>query len=48
MRRRSKHADGAEQDKTAHAGVSLRQRVWPVIDMLERAQGAGQPIVWGV
>ena len=41
-------ADGAEHDKSPRAGVSLRQRVWPVIDMLKRAQGAGEPVVWGV
>lgn len=28
--------------------VSLRQRVWPMIEMLRRAQAAGEPVVWGV
>jgi hypothetical protein len=28
--------------------VSLRQRLWPMIEMLKRAQAAGEPIVWGV
>lgn len=28
--------------------VSLRQRAWPLIQMIERAQAAGKPIVWGV
>ena len=28
--------------------VSLRQRVWPLREMMKRAQRAGQPIVWGV
>jgi hypothetical protein len=28
--------------------VTLRQRLWPVIDMLKRAQAAREPIVWGV
>lgn len=28
--------------------VSLRQRVWPMVEMLKRAQAAGEPIVWGV
>jgi hypothetical protein len=28
--------------------VSLRQRVWPMIEMMKRAQAAGEPIVWGV
>lgn len=29
-------------------GVSLRQRLWPVIDLLERSLAAKQPVVWGV
>lgn len=28
--------------------VSLRQRVWPLVDMMKRAHAEGQPIVWGV
>ncbi|MBK9137091.1 MAG: DUF1840 domain-containing protein [Betaproteobacteria bacterium] len=28
--------------------VSLRRRLWPMIDMLERAQSADVPVVWGV
>lgn len=28
--------------------VSLRNRAWPLIQMIERAQAAGKPIVWGV
>ncbi len=27
--------------------VSLRQRVWPMVDMLKRALADKQPIVWG-
>jgi len=27
--------------------VSLRQRVWPMVDMLKRALAGKQPIVWG-
>lgn len=29
-------------------GVSLRQRAWPMVEMLRRAQAAGHDIVWGV
>jgi hypothetical protein len=29
-------------------GVGLRQRLWPVIEMLRRALAAGSPVVWGV
>jgi hypothetical protein len=28
-------------------GVTLRQRVWPLIDMLRRCHRAGEVIVWG-
>lgn len=39
-----------EPDTPAFADepVSLRQRAWPLIQMIERAQAAGKPIVWGV
>jgi len=29
-------------------GVGLRQRVWPMIEMMKRSLAAGEPIVWGV
>jgi hypothetical protein len=29
-------------------GVALRQRLWPMLDMLKRADAAGEPVVWGV
>ena len=29
-------------------GVSLRQRAWPLVEMMKRAESAGEPIVWGV
>ena len=28
--------------------VSLRQRVWPLVEMMKRAQADNYPIVWGV
>lgn len=37
---------GVHQD--ADEAVSARRRLWPMIDMLQRAQAAGEPIVWGV
>jgi hypothetical protein len=44
---------GAQQDDEpaepgAEPSVSLRQRVWPMVEMLRQAQAAGQPVVWGV
>jgi hypothetical protein len=38
--------DAADDD--AQRGVGLRQRLWPMIEMLRRAQAAGEPVVWGV
>ena len=29
-------------------GVSLRQRAWPMIEMMKRAHADGKEIVWGV
>jgi len=29
-------------------GVALRQRLWPMLDMLKRAAAATEPVVWGV
>ena len=28
--------------------ISLRQRFWPMVDLLQRAQSAQVPVVWGV
>ena len=36
------------QQLPPHDTVSLRQRVWPLVEMMKRAQAAGYPIVWGV
>ena len=39
----------AKGEKALHPdGISLRQRAVPFIDMLRRAEQAGQDIVWGV
>ena len=37
-----------EENPDPSRGISLRQRVWPVVQMLERAFAAGEPVVWGV
>ena len=42
----SDEGDG-EGHRPAEA-VSLRQRVWPLIQMLRTCQAADEPIVWGV
>jgi hypothetical protein len=36
----------AESD--GERGVGLKQRVWPMVEMLKRSHAAGEPIVWGV
>lgn len=51
--RRRAAAAGADGDAEAETpdparSVSLRQRLWPMMDMLRRAQAADEPIVWGV
>ena len=28
--------------------VSLRRRMWPMVEMMKRAQAGNEPIVWGV
>lgn len=41
-------ADGSpDDDAPARHAVGLRQRLWPMLQMLERAQAADEPIVWG-
>ena len=40
-----RRGEGPAADEPA---VGLRQRLWPMIDMLDRAAAAGVPVVWGV
>ena len=35
---------GSARDESA---VSLRQRLWPMVELMKRAQAAGEPIVCG-
>jgi hypothetical protein len=37
-----------DDEPAADREVSLRQRVWPLVEMLRQAHGAGSPVVWGV
>jgi hypothetical protein len=37
-----------EEGVDAARRVGLRQRVWPMVQMLERARAADVPVVWGV
>jgi hypothetical protein len=38
----------APTDGDGERGVGLKQRVWPMIEMLKRSHAAHEPIVWGV
>ena len=40
--------DPAPAGGSAADAVSLRQRAWPLVEMMKRCQAAGEPIVWGV
>jgi hypothetical protein len=40
--------DNGDQDAPGRGAITLRQRLWPVIDLLERSLAAGEPVVWGV
>jgi hypothetical protein len=37
-----------DEDERKREAVGLRQRLWPMVQMMERAAAAGEPIVWGV
>ncbi len=38
----------AADDEGARAPVALRQRLWPMVEMLRRCHAADEPVVWGV
>jgi hypothetical protein len=38
---------GADAEGPA-SSVGLRQRLWPMLEMMRRSQAADEPIVWGV
>jgi hypothetical protein len=40
--------DNAGDETHTTRGIGLRQRVWPMVEMMRRSQTAGEPIVWGV
>jgi len=41
-------ADAAAAPAPRRDPVSLRQRAWPLLEMIRRSQAAGVDIVWGV
>jgi hypothetical protein len=40
--------DGDDAKPGKGDGVTLRQRAWPLLEMMKRAHAAGESIVWGV
>ena len=48
--RRDAEAEARAEGRTLPPlkGVSLRQRAWPMIEMLKRASAANHEVVWGV
>ena len=44
----ARQTEGERDDAAAERKVGLRQRVWPMVEMLRRAERAGHPVVWGV
>jgi hypothetical protein len=49
-RRRELEREAEAEGRTLPVGegISLRQRAWPLIEMMRRAQAAEKDIVWGV
>jgi hypothetical protein len=49
---RARRAAGEEAPEEVPSGgrdpISLRQRVWPLVEMMKRALAADAPILWGV
>lgn len=41
-------SDPEAADTSRPAGITVRQRVWPMVEMLRRAHAADAPVVWGV
>ena len=41
-------AQAPSPNSDGERGVGLKQRVWPMIEMMKRSLAAGEPIVWGV
>lgn len=38
----------AEEERAPDEAVGLRQRLWPMVEMIRAAQAEDTPIVWGV
>ena len=38
----------ASDEAAGEVAVALRQRLWPMLEMLRRCHAAAEPLVWGV
>lgn len=48
---RAADGPGADDEAAARGArdpISLRQRAWPLVEMMKRAHAAGEAITWGV
>ncbi|MFT7721458.1 MAG: DUF1840 domain-containing protein [Roseateles sp.] len=48
FQRRVDDAKAAGEPEPRRQGVSLRQRAWPLRDLMQRSQQDGVDVVWGV
>lgn len=48
VERRAERDERSAQDERQGAPVSTAQRAFPLIELLKRAQAAGEPVLWGV
>ncbi|WP_119156946.1 DUF1840 domain-containing protein [Caldimonas tepidiphila] len=46
--RQEQEAAEAGEPLPPREGITLRQRAWPMVEMLKRCHAAGKEIVWGV
>jgi hypothetical protein len=46
--RREPQADDEEDRQGRGDGIGLRQRVWPLVEMMRRSLAHKEPIIWGV
>lgn len=47
-RSRPRSDDEADDERAGTDPIPLRQRLWPMVEMIRQAQAADRPIVWGV
>lgn len=45
--RKQSPSDDDEAKPGKGDGVTLRQRAWPLLEMMKRSHASGEPIVWG-